>query len=153
EHPTRSSRRTCLVTKTARITSGVILLAACVSACAADAPRTLSEHEYVVEIERLSSLADSIREQPDAANHAISELRGNWKVQADGHDFFVDTGWLIDRFRKGTSDDQARSELKARLDELAKEAAAFEQPGQDSGASRAKLDQILARGEFHQVHG
>src|SRR5215831_8807198 len=97
-------------------------------------------------------MADSIRDHPEAAEQAVAELRGNWKVKADGHDFFVDTGWLIDRFRKGTTDTEARTELKSKLEQLSKEAYAFEPSPKDSKAARARLDQILARSEFHQVH-
>ena len=120
---------------------------------AVDAARELSSQEYVAQVARLTSIAGSLREHPEAAQQAINELRGNWKVHADGHDFFVDTGWLIDRFRKGATDEQARSELKSRLDQLASEAAAFEQSPQDSTASHSRLEQILSRSEFHQVHG
>ena len=123
------------------------------AALASDAPRVFSPREYTEEIDRLSSTASSIREHPEAAEQAIAELRGNWKVEADGRDFFVDTGWLIDRFRKGTTSAEARTELKSRLDQLAKEANAFEQSPPDSRVTRARLDKILARSEFHQVHG
>jgi hypothetical protein len=123
------------------------------AALASEASRVFSPREYSEEIGRLSSMADSIRDHPEAAEQAIAELRGNWKVQADGHDFLVDTGWLIDRFRKGATDTKARAELKSRLDQLTKEAEAFEPSPKDSKVSRATLDQILARGEFHQVHG
>lgn len=138
---------------TAPIATVCILLLTSASGGAVDAARTFSAPQYSVELERLSSLADSIRDHPDAAERAISELRGNWKVNSEGHDFLVDTGWLIDRFEKGPSDERARSELKSRLDQLAKEAQAFERPVENTTGSRAKLDQILARREFHQVHG
>ena len=85
--------------KTPRIACIFVVLVVSASARALDAARVFSDREYAVELERLSSLADFIHEHPDTADQAISELRGNWKVQADGHDFFVDTGWLIDRFR------------------------------------------------------
>ena len=138
---------------TAPIATVCILLLTSTCGWAVDAARTFSAPQYSLELERLSSLADSIRGHPDAAERAISELRGNWIVKSNGHDFFVDTGWLIDRFRKGTSDEPVRSELKSRLHQLAKEAEAFERPVEDTTGSRAKLDQILARSEFHQVHG
>jgi len=123
------------------------------AAVASDASRVFSPHEYTEEIGRLSSMADSIHGHPEIAEQAIARLRGNWKVEADGHDFFVDTGWLIDRFRKGTTDTEARAELKSRLDQLTQEADAFEPSPKDTKVSRARLDQILARSEFHQVHG
>jgi len=125
----------------------------CTAVHATEFGHTFTPAEYVAELERLSSLADSIRNDPHAADTAISELRSNWKVQVDGHDFAVDTGWLVDRFRKGVSDDQSRDELKARLSDLKKEAQAFQEQPADSAAARATLNQILARSEFHQVHG
>lgn len=139
--------------KITRIASIVILLASSAGAWGTDAARTFSAHEYSAEIDRLSTFGDALQNDPHAADQAITELRGNWKVPANGHDFFIDTGWLIDRFRKATSDERARSELKARLNDLAQQAAAFEQPEQDSKAARARLEQVLARSEFHQVHG
>lgn len=123
------------------------------AAWATDASRVFSPREYTEEMDRLSAMAASIPEHPETAEQAIAELRGNWKVECDGQDFFVDTGWLIDHFRKGTTDAEARTELKTRLDQLTKEATAFEQPPNDPKVARARLDQILARSEFHQIHG
>jgi len=125
----------------------------CTYALATESGRTFTPSEYASQLDRLSSLADSLDNDPHVADVAISDLRGNWKVQTEGHEFVVDTGWLIDRFRKGVSDNTARDDLKRRLNDLKAEAQAFQEPFPDSASTRTKLDQILARSEFHQVHG
>ncbi len=130
-----------------------LIVLACACASGADFGHTFNSAEYIAELDRLLALADSIRSDPRAADAAVTELRGNWKVQADGHDFVVYTGWMMDRFRKGVSDDNARNELKTRLNGLLIDAQAFQQSRIDSAKAHDTLNQILARSEFHQVHG
>jgi hypothetical protein len=46
-----------------------------------------------------------------------------------------------------------RDRLLERIEALKADAQAFQQVQSDTASVRATLDQILARGEFHQVHG
>jgi Domain of unknown function (DUF4129) len=111
--------------------------------------------EYLAELDRISTLANQSSENRQAADEAISHLRGGWRVVADKQELEIDTGWLIDQFErlKKNSDSGIRAELLKRLGDLKSEALAFQPEPTDSTAARATLNQILARSEFRQVHG
>lgn len=119
-------------------------------------PRQLSIHEYLSELEELSALAGKTGDA-SAADQAITDLRGGWKIQANGQELQVDTDWLIDQFEKlksnSNSNSNARDQLLERINALKADAEAFQQTPRDSTSAHAVLSQILARGEFHQVHG
>ena len=115
----------------------------------------LSFPEYLAELDRISALANQSSENQGAADEAISHLRGGWRVVAGKQELKINTGELIDQFEKlkKNSDSGIRTELLKRLGDLKSEALAFQQEPADSTAARATLNQILARSEFHQVHG
>ena len=118
--------------------------------------RQLSFSEYLIELDQISALAQQCydNDRPACAN-GIAHLRGGWKIVATNQNLKVDTGSFIDEFEKLSKkpDDATRVQLLRSLDELKAEAAAFQQPTPDSATAHAKLNQILARSEFHQVHG
>jgi heme exporter protein D len=118
-------------------------------------PRQLSLSEYASELDRLSTLANQGLNDKAAAQTAIDDLRGNWIVDADNQSFTINTGWLIDQFEKLQQNptESVRDGILERLNGMKKDAQAFQQPPADTSDARAKLTQILARGEFHQVHG
>ncbi len=117
--------------------------------------RSYSLPEYTAALDRLSTLATQVHDHPSAADAAIDELRGGWKVQAQGQAFSISTGWMIDQFEKlqKIPDKEARDRLLQRIRALKADAEAFQQAAPDASSSHAALDQILARSEFHQVHG
>jgi hypothetical protein len=117
--------------------------------------RTFSVPEYIAELDHLSALAGEVRQTPSAADTAIDELRGGWKVEAEGREFKIDTGWMVDQFEKLKKDSgrDVRDELVQRLKGLKYDAENFQQSPSDSSVARGALTQILARSEFHQVHG
>jgi len=118
--------------------------------------RQMSVDEYVAELDSLSSLASQCSDQNRTpCSEAISDLRGGWRIVATNQDLKVATGSFIDGFEKLSKkpDDATRVELIRSLNELKAEAVAFQQPAPDSTAAHARLNQILARSEFHQVHG
>jgi hypothetical protein len=122
---------------------------------AATFDRTFSLTQYIAELDHLSSLARQVAESPSAADQAIDELRGDWKVEAEGRQFKIETDWMIDQFdklKRGSSV-PVRDGLIQRLDQLKYDAQGFQRSPSDSNAIRAHLTQILARPEFHQVHG
>jgi Domain of unknown function (DUF4129) len=111
--------------------------------------------EYIAELDRLSALASQAHDNPILAAKVISELRGGIEVQADDQVFNVNTTWIVDQFvrlQKGT-DPEVRDRLLERIEALKADAKAFQQVQSDTASVRATLDQILDRGEFHQVHG
>jgi hypothetical protein len=117
--------------------------------------RVFSVQEYIAELDHLSTLASQAGQTPTASDNAINELRGDWKVEAEGTEFKVNTGWMVDQFGrlKTDSDAAVRDELIQRLNALKYQAQKFQQSPSDSSLVRAKLTQILARREFNQVHG
>lgn len=138
-----------------RITAFLALGYVSVSCAVALPAHTFSLPKYIAELDRLSGLAGDTHETPSAGDTAISELRGGWKVEAEGKEFEVDTSQFVDEFEKLRSnpDPQIQQELTQQLDSLKQDAQQFEQPAPDSTSTRAALAQILARGEFHRVHG
>jgi hypothetical protein len=121
----------------------------------AESSRVYSLSEYIAELNRLSASAKQVHENPVVAAKVISQLRGRLKVQAEGQVFEVDTSWIVDQFvrlQKGANA-EVRDRLLERIEALEADAQAFQQAPSDTASVRATLDQILARGEFHQVHG
>lgn len=131
------------------------MLLLCEAASAAAFGRSFSLQEYVAELDRLSGLAGQARNDPSASDIALSELRGDWTVQADGREFKVSTEWMTDRLEdlKKNPTDATRDELIAALTGMKSDARSYGQPPLDSSAARASLTRILARSEFHDVHG
>jgi heme exporter protein D len=117
--------------------------------------RAFSLPDYLSELDRLATLANQVADDSVAAQTAIDELRGDWKVDAEGQSFTINTGWLTDQFEKLQKNPTApvRDDILERLNAMKANAAGFQQAPADTSDSRAKLTQILSRGEFHQVHG
>lgn len=140
--------------------SGLLLLTCCLSASAMAATfgRDFSVSEYMAELDHLSKLAGQAAETPSAAgaaDEAINELRGDWKVEAEGREFKIDTDWIVDQFEKLKRDSGAsvRDGLILRLERLKHDAQEFQRSPSDPSVTRMQLTQILTRPEFHQVHG
>ena len=117
--------------------------------------KQLTAPEYASELDHLTTLANQAIDNPSAAREAIDDLRGTWKVDANGQSFNISTGWLIDEFEKLQKNPttSVRDNIIERLGAMKANAAGFQQEPADSSDARAKLTQILARSEFHQVHG
>src|SRR6185437_3139454 len=117
--------------------------------------RSMSIPEFVAELDRLSDLANQSLQDPSAARQAIDELRGDWTVDADGHSFTINTGWLTNQFETLQKNPTAaiRDDILDRLNAMKANAQAFQQSPSDTTAAHTALTRILARSEFHQVHG
>ncbi len=152
--------------QTRRFATALLLSCLCLSAAAGaqsgnvqhalvSQARTLSFTEYVTELDRLVEYANRAGEDSGAAASAMTELRGGWKVQVEGGELAVPTGELFDGFEKLQKypDQETRNPLLDRLATMKADAQAFQNSPQDSSSARASLTQILARSEFHQVHG
>lgn len=142
--------------RAARIVA-VVLFAICMVGVAQAAlfGRSMSIAEYVAELGRLSDLANQSLQDRSVARQAIDELRGDWTVDADAHSFTINTGWLTNQFEtlQKTPTTAVRDDILDRLNAMKANAQAFEQPPLDTTAAHAALTRILARSEFHQVHG
>ncbi len=117
--------------------------------------RAFSIEEYKAELDRLSTLAGRAADDPTAADTAISELRGDWRVESSGQTFDVRTGALIDEFEraKDSGGREVVNDLQNQLKALRADAEEFEQTPPDPESTRSALNRILERREFHQVRG
>jgi hypothetical protein len=119
-------------------------------------PRVFSFAEYVAELDRLAEFAKHTDADSDSAASGIAELLGGWKLQSDGRVFEIPTSTLFDQFEKlqRHPDAEGRDRLLESIAAMKADAQAFQQsPDASSSGARATLTQILARREFHQVHG
>jgi len=118
-------------------------------------PRRLSLAEYISDLDDLSKLASQPELTAENTNEAFDLLRGGWKVVDHGTSFNVPTDSIFDQFEKlgKAQDEQLRTSLLDQLRILRAEAQAYERVPPDSSAAHAKLNQILSRREFNQVHG
>jgi hypothetical protein len=141
----------------ARFALALVLISAClpVAALSAVFGHTYSIDEYVSELNRLSTLANQAGNDRNAAGAAIDDLRGGWRVEGRDQTFDLDTSWLLAQFEKlqQGSNEETRSHLRERISGLMADARAFQQPASDASSYRTTLSEILARSEFHQVHG
>ena len=139
---------------TARIAR--LFMTFCLCAPAATAfGHTFSLSQYEAELDRLTALANRASANPAAAEAAVQDLRGGWKVESGGQVFAVDTTPMVEEFEKlkASGDNRIADRLLQRLGVLHADALAFDQQPRDSSRARAALGQILGRREFHQVHG
>ena len=128
----------------------VLLLAASMSA---DNP-ALSAAEYVRQLQELRQALDSKTSSTQAETLA-SALPKEWIIDAQGRRFTVSTaivaGDLQDYAKK--PDSSKLDAIRAEIDLLASDASAMTAAQADSSGDRARLAAILARPEFHRVHG
>ena len=138
-------------------TRSILLIAVllCLSAQAAVFGRAFSLAEYLTELDRLSILAYQAIDDKTAVDTALGKLRGDWTVAAEGQFFTIKTSWLTNEFEKlkNNPNTTVRDEIVERLHVLKSNAAGFQNEPSETATARQKLTDILARGEFHQVHG
>src|SRR5215469_9073229 len=91
-----------------------------VPAFAEEPERAFSVPEYISELEHLSTLAREAGTAQSAADAAIDELSGEWKVKANQGEFTVRTSWLMDHFERlrRRPDPRLQEELIERLNAL-----------------------------------
>lgn len=137
------------------IVTCVAVLWLAVGATANPLGRTYSISEYVTELDRLSTLADQARDNRHAASLALANLRGGWKVEDHGQTFDINTGGIVGQFEKLEKgpDSTVLDQVIERIAALKADAQGFQQVPTDATSSRAALNEILARREFHQVQG
>jgi hypothetical protein len=114
-----------------------------------------SADQYIQELDRISQLAHEAGVDHAAAQTAINDLRGGWTIHTGGASFDLSTSWLVSQFEKlqaGANPD-VQEQLLGRISAMKADAIGFQQPASDIGETRAALDKILARPEFHHVHG
>jgi hypothetical protein len=114
-----------------------------------------SLEQYIEKLDGLSSLADKAADDSSAAENAIQELRGGWTLNTDNGSFDFSTSWLVSQFEKlqAAPNADVQKQILERIAAMRVDAIAYQQPAIDNSTSRAVLEKILGRPEFHQVHG
>ena len=118
-------------------------------------PATLTEREYVAELDRLIAGAGQLDERrPDAADRLLREIPGQFHVATAARAFEVSTDWLSSALRDWRREPGAarRAEILNRLRLMRADAASLDPPA-DAALPRAALASILAEPEFRGVHG
>jgi hypothetical protein len=132
----------------------LLLVLAGPALAAAPAQKVLSLPQY---IEALQQLRQSLSASADtnAVASARESLPSEWQVEAAGHTFEISTGEISEALRdyekERTSNKLAA--VTSQLDLLLSNARAMQSAKADSSAERAKLADILSRGEFDNVRG
>jgi hypothetical protein len=132
------------------VCGAVVLLAA--NPSAADTP--LSAAQYVRELQELRQSLDS-ESSAALAEKVAAALPYEWVIDAQGRRFTVPTATvasdLRDYAKKPVAD--KLDAIRAEIDLLQSDASALVAARADVSGDRAKLTAILARPEFHRVHG
>ena len=133
----------------------LVICGLCAAAPRAFSAQSYSMAQYAQELDRLALLCGQARSDRSAAQAAIEDLHGGWKVEDHGQMFDIDTTWMEEQFERlrRNSDNQVYDQLIQHVRALAAEAQAFHQEPLDTSSAHAMLKQILARSEFHQVRG
>jgi len=110
--------------------------------------------EYRAELDRLLTAAKSI-DGSAAIPETFHNLPGKWHVRTDHGEFDISSEGLkrdVRRYDEERTKTHAEA-IRIRLGSLRDEISGFEKAPEDVSAQRARLDAILARPEFHDVHG
>ncbi len=131
----------------------VFLLAVLSTGALADKAPALSLSQYRAQLEQLQQLTDEDHFDAVKARSAAESLPDKWEVTEQGQSFEIPLQW----FKRAVpsikdEDDSKLSDLHERVMDLEAEAERFGDLARDSSAERAKINQILARSEFHSVH-
>jgi hypothetical protein len=140
----------------ARSAAALLLFTCCASFAAfGTMSHVYSFDQYVSELDRLSSLANQAGNDAGAAQSAIDELRGGWTINAQTGAFDLSTSWFVSQFEKLEAGPNAdvQKQLLDRIAAMKADAFGYQQTALDASAAHKTLEQILARKEFHQVHG
>lgn len=130
----------------------LLLLGGSTFAICQDSPLSISDYE--AQLDHLSNLAANVTTDPRACLDAARQLPPQWVVSGGDQTFHIDSTYIRAELEGAGQkpDGDAASKLSTRLATLKAEAEAFEQVPQDTSSSHAKLNSILARREFKEVH-
>lgn len=119
-----------------------------------DSAQPLSFAAYRAELDRWDAALGHWEKHPEEARALRQQLPAFWAVTADGQRFDVSTDWLQTGLQTLEKKPRARSRvLQERLEAMRREAADLARGPQRSDAPiRQKLEAILARREFRDVH-
>ncbi len=129
-------------------------LAALAKANPSSDSKPLSLASYTAELDRWDAALGGWERHPEDARALRRQLPAFWMVTANGQLFCVSTDWLQTGIQALEKDQRASSRvLRERLEALRREAAELaREPQRSDGSVRPKLNAILARREFRDVH-
>ena len=135
----------------------VLPLAAAPLFCLADSkgPEAFSTAQYRTELDGLLAVTSQLDSSGASTPDALHHLPQKWLVHTEQRDFEIPSEGLQRDVRR--YDDQKTATnanaIRTRIQSLRAELDGFEKTPSDSSANRAALNSILARPEFHSVHG
>jgi Domain of unknown function (DUF4129) len=120
--------------------------------------KPLNMPAYIEELDRWSKALESLKTNPGEAQTLRQELPQHWPVAAGAQRIEVSTSWLRAGLNEVKKDPKSAAE-RARL--LLAHVAGMRSEAQDlavaahpfDGSARQKLNEILSRPEFNEVHG
>jgi hypothetical protein len=142
------------MTAVRQFTYGLILLCACIPT-SASAATGMPVADYISTLRQLAASVQNLSGDSKSATDLGRSLPGRWEVQSGDTSFKIDTQTLkadIEQVGK-ESGGNAKQRLTKEISALIAEAEAYQKPAENYSSSRAALDQILLRSEFHNVHG
>jgi hypothetical protein len=117
--------------------------------------RVLTLHEYIAELDHLSSAVKALDQlKPDVSN-LLKEIPSSWRIQTEQQTFEVSSEWLRTELigLQKDPDKNVQDLIRKRVQHLRSEAAGFEGPRSDASRQRTLLNGILATREFNSIHG
>jgi len=140
-------RKTCLV----------VLMLSAPLLCLADsaAPDALTAAQYRAELDRLLAVTSQLDSSDASTPDALQHLPQRWVVHTDQRDFEIPSEGLqrdVHRYNDEKNATNA-SAIRTRILSLRGEIDGFEKTPADDFSVREALSSILARSEFHSVHG
>lgn len=142
----------------------IALLALCAAAWTsaaqlADTARPLPLKSYIQTLDDALAAARKLKDAKDDGPQKAEDLQHSlppaWQVDADGNTFEISTESIhrdLGAWQK-KPDSAALDRIVQHLETLRYQAAAYAAPAPDSPSRRVLLNDILARGEFRNVHG
>jgi len=119
------------------------------------ADASLSLPQYIEALDDTIAKVSVLKEQPKVVSDLRDGVPVRWRVAADGNVFVISTDSLrreIGSWQRH-QDDKTQQKILAYLQTLRSEAAAYSSSTSNTAGHRALLNSILARREFHNVHG
>jgi hypothetical protein len=120
-----------------------------------DSPQVLTLPQYVQVLDDSLTAVQKLKQESHQAGDFLQSLPSVWHVTADGRSFEISTETIrrdLGAWQK-KPDKVVLDRVLQHLETLRYEAAGYQKPSQDSVPQHALLNNILARSEFHNVHG
>lgn len=118
-------------------------------------PAVMTASQYAAELDRILAATQHLDKRGGEIPGLLKSLPASWQVQIDQRKFEVSTDWLRGDLTKLEQkyDPQLETVIGERLNALRSDLDAYQKSPIDISQGRNLLSSILARREFHDVHG